>query len=206
MNRTIKLLIISDTFLMTGFGLIAPILSIFINSNLIGGTIFMAGLASTIFLITKSVVQLPFSRYVDSHDDKIKWLIIGTFLITTVPFIYIFAKHVYVIYIAEVIYGVGCAFSYPVWLGLFSVNLDKKHEGFEWSVYQTFAGIGTAIAGAVGAAIAQLFSFQLTFLIVGIMSLIGCFILFGLEHENNKKYGKIPHHYHKMKHPHRNYR
>jgi len=206
MNKTIKLLILSDTFLITGFGLISPILAIFINSNLAGGTIFMAGLASTIFLMTKSVIQLPFSRYVDSHEGKIKWLLIGSFLIATVPFIYMFAKHVYVIYIAQVVYGIGCALSYPVWLGLFSTNLDKKHEGFEWSIYQTSVGIGVAAAGAVGAAIAQFFSFQLTFLLVGAMSLIGCLILFGLENENHKKHIKNLHHYSKMKHLHRDYR
>ena len=81
MNRVIKLLMISDIFVITGFGLIEPILSIFIKENLIGGSVFAAGLASTLFLVTKSVVQLPFSKYVDDHDNKIKWLIVGTFVI-----------------------------------------------------------------------------------------------------------------------------
>ena len=54
MNRTIKLLMFSDIFVLTGFGLIEPILAIFIKENLVGGTIFAAGLASMIFLVTKS--------------------------------------------------------------------------------------------------------------------------------------------------------
>ena len=45
MNRTIKLLMISDIFVITGFGLIDPILAIFIKENLTGGTIFAAGFA-----------------------------------------------------------------------------------------------------------------------------------------------------------------
>lgn len=94
MNRTIKLLMISDIFVLTGFGLISPILAIFIKDNLIGGTIFAAGLASTLFLITKSVIQLPFSRYVDKHDDTKRWLILGTLFISIVPFIYIFSNHI----------------------------------------------------------------------------------------------------------------
>src|SRR3989338_11595327 len=105
MNRVIKLLMFSDIFVSTGFGLIEPILAIFIKENMIGGTIFAAGLASTLFLITKSIVQLPFSKYVDSHDDKVKWLMIGTFLIGMVPFIYIFARSISFIYVAQVIYG-----------------------------------------------------------------------------------------------------
>src|SRR3989339_596811 len=101
MNNKIKLLMLSDILVITGFGLIQPILAIFIKENLTGGTIFAAGLASAIFLITKSLIQLPFSRYVDSHDDKLRWLIIGTATIATVPFIYVFTHHIYYMYLAQ---------------------------------------------------------------------------------------------------------
>lgn len=201
MNRVIKLLMISDIFVITGFGLIEPILSIFIKENLIGGSVFAAGFASTLFLVTKSVVQLPFSKYVDSHKHKIRWLILGTLIISAVPFIYIFAKDVKFIYLAQVLYGLGAGFAYPTWLGLWSTHLDNNHESFEWSLYSTAAGLGTALTAAVGAAIAYLFGFAYTFAIVGVMSLVGAFILFKLEKEKElKKETKISHyHYHKKR-------
>lgn len=186
MNRTIKLLMISDIFVLTGFGLIMPILAIFIKDNLIGGTILTAGIASTFFIITKCIVQLPFSRYVDKHEDKVKWLIVGTLLISSVPFIYIFAESVKLIYFAEIIRGVGSGLAYPTWLGLWSINLDKKHESFEWSLYSTLTGLGTAATASIGAAIAEFVGFAYTFIFVGVLSLVGCFILFGLEKKRNK--------------------
>ena len=36
MNRTVKLLILSDIFILTGFGLITPILAIFIKDDIVG--------------------------------------------------------------------------------------------------------------------------------------------------------------------------
>ena len=198
MNRTIKLLMFSDIFVITGFGLMAPILAIFIKENLIGGTIFAAGLSSALYLIIKSMVQLPFSRYVDNHDDKVKWLILGTILISSVPFIYIFANHIYFIYFAQIIYGIGSGLAYPIWLGLWSTHLDKKHESFEWSLYSTFTGAGTALAAVVGAVIAQFMGFTFTFIFVGIMSFTGAMILIGLNNEQKKKLKPIPiSHYHK---------
>lgn len=198
MNRMIKILMISDIFVLTGFGLIDPILAIFIKENLYGGTIFFAGLASTLFLVTKSLVQLPFSRYVDNHDDKINWLIIGTFLITLTPFIYLSAKTVKYIYLAQFIHGLGSGLAYPTWLGLWSTHLDKKHESFEWSIYSTFTGIGIAITASIGAAIAQFIGFKTTFIFVGILSLIGCLILFRLEtHEKKITKVKITHYHRK---------
>ena len=44
MNKTIVLLIISDVFLLTGFGLMQPILSIFIKENLVGVQFLLRGL------------------------------------------------------------------------------------------------------------------------------------------------------------------
>lgn len=176
----------SDISVVTGFGLIAPILAIFIKDNLVGGTIFAAGLASTIFFITKSIIQLPFSRYVDKHDDNVKWLLLGTFLIGLVPFLYIFANSVIHIYIAQILYGIGSGLAYPTWLDLWSLNLDKDHESFEWSVYSTLVSLGAAITATIGAAISEFFGFTVTFVFVGILSLLGCFILIGLGQKKEK--------------------
>lgn len=199
MNRTIKLLMISDIFVITGFGLLAPIIAIFIKEGITGGTIFTVGFASTIFLVTKSIIQLPFSRYVDSHDRKVRWLVLGTFIMAVIPFIYIFATKIQHIYIAQVIYGIGAGVVYPTWLGLWSTHLDKKHESFEWGVYATFVNIGTAITAATGAGIAQVFGYAYTFILSGIMALVGCFILFLLEQKKEKP-SKVPLiHYHQRR-------
>ena len=196
MNRTIKLLMLSDIFLITGFGLIDPILAIFLKENLIGGTIFAAGIASTLFLITKSVVQLPFSRYVDKHDHKVRWLIVGTLIITTIPFLYIFLNDIKYIYLVQMLHGIGSGLAYPTWLGLWSTNLDRKHESFEWSLYSTLSGIGTSITGIVGAAIAEYLGFKFTFALVGFMSLLGSLILLGLEKKKEKLKTTTLKHYH----------
>ena len=151
-----------------------------------------------LYLVTKCIVQLPFSKYVDSHDDKVKWLMIGTFLIGMVPFIYIFARSISFIYVAQVIYGIGSGLAFPTWLGLWTSHLDKKHESFEWSLYSTLTGLGTAVTASIGAVIAQYIGFIYTFALVGIMSLIGCFILFGLEKKKDKLDRINISHYHKI--------
>ncbi|MCX6817237.1 MAG: MFS transporter [Candidatus Aenigmarchaeota archaeon] len=186
MNRTIKLLMIADIFFLTGFGLISPILAIYIKDNLAGGTIFTAGLASALFLVTKSAIQLPFSKYVDKSDDKVRLLVIGTVVASTVPFIYIFADNIIYVYVAEIVAGIGAGFSFPTWLGLWSTNLDKGHESYEWSLYSTLTGVGTAATAAIGAAIAEFIGFKYTFLFVGVMALASCFILFQLETKGAK--------------------
>lgn len=185
MNRTIKLLLFSSIFVDTGFGFIDPILSIFIKDSLTGGTIFTAGVASTIYLVTKSVLQLPFAHYVDKHNDKIKWLLVGTAVMALVPFLYIFCSNIWYIYFAQFLLGVGSALAYPTWLGLWSIHLDKNRESFQWSLYSTTTGIGTAITASVGAAIAQFAGFKVAFALVGLMAVVG-FLILGLLQNKEK--------------------
>jgi len=180
MNRTLKLLIFSDIFVLTGFGLLSPILAIFIKDNLIGGTILAAGIASGIFLITHSILQIIFA-YVFNPKDRIWMLIAGTAVIAIVPFGYIFSTQIYHIYIVEFLYGVGAAFAYPSWSSLFTSNLEKGRRGLQWSIYSSSVGIGTAIAAATGAWLAEKIGFRLVFGLAGMFSIIGMLILLKLE-------------------------
>jgi MFS family permease len=188
MNRTMKLLLLSDIFVLTGFGLIQPILAIYINDGgVTGGTMVTAGMASALFMLTKSLVQLPFGHYVDSHAGKERWLILGTLLMASVPIIYLSANSIYQIYLAEVIYGLGSGLAYPTWLGLWSVNLDRGRESFQWSIYHTSTGMGTAATGAAGAAVASQMGFSITFMLAGLLCIVGCLVLLVLERRSARK-------------------
>ncbi|MEK6833473.1 MAG: MFS transporter [Nanoarchaeota archaeon] len=186
MNRTLKLLMISDIFVISGFGLISPILAIFIKDNLIGGTIFAAGIASMIFLITQSLLQILFA-YKFNPKDRLWMIWVGTGLMVLVPFGYIFSTHIYHIYFVEFIFGVGAAFAYPSWSSLFTANLEKGKRGFQYSIYSSSVGLGTAATAGVGALLAEKIGFQLVFILTGILAIIGLFILFKLEKKVLKK-------------------
>lgn len=201
MNRVIKFLMVSDILILTSFGLIDPILAIFFKEDLIGGSILAAGLASTVFLFVKCCIQLPFSKYVDSssYETRLRWLIVGSFLMASVPFLYIFVKKMYMIFFIEAIYGIGSGLAYPTWLGLWSTHLDKKKESFEWSLYSTLTGLGAAVTAAIGAALAEFAGFTLTFIFVGGLSLIGCLFLFELDRRRNKFESVLGLNYHKRR-------
>ncbi|OPY54538.1 MAG: regulatory protein UhpC [Methanosaeta sp. PtaU1.Bin112] len=187
MNRTMKLLLLSDIFVLTGFGLIQPILAIYINDGSVtGGTMLTAGMASALFMLTKSLVQLPFGHYVDRQDSKERWLVLGTLLMAAVPLIYLSASSIYQVYLAEVIYGLGSGLAYPTWLGLWSVNLDRGRESFQWSVYHTSTGVGAAATGAAGAAVASHMGFSATFLLAGLLCILGCLVLLVLERRSSR--------------------
>ena len=186
MNRVIALLIISDLFLLTGFGLVDPIFAIFMTQNLTNGTLVTAGIAIMLFFLVKSLLQLPLAHYIDKHGNSEFFLVGGCLIIAAVPFLYSVATHINHIYLIQVLYGIGSALAYPTWLGLFSTNIDKKKENFEWAVYSTCEGVGTALSAFIGAQLAAIIGFRSVFIIVGILSLIGACILLFLGKQNKK--------------------
>jgi MFS family permease len=186
MNKTLKLLTISDIFVFTGFGLISPILAIFIKDNLVGGTLLAAGISSAIFLIVHALLQILFADIFSAKDRR--WmLILGTMFIALVPFGYIFATKVWHIYIIQFIYGVGAGFAYPAWYSLFTSNIDKKQGGYQWSIYNSSVSIGTAISAALGAWLAGVIGFRMVFAITGTIAVIGLIILLRLDKNVGKK-------------------
>ena len=184
MNKVIWLLIISDILILSAFGLTTPIFAIFLNEGITGGSIVAVGIASAIFFIIKSVVQLPLSLYLDKKRDKLGFLLVGTFIIVLIPLFYAFSQNIQFIFIAQAVYALGAAMAYPSWISLFIMHLDRKHRGFEWSLWSTGVGIGTAVTAYIGAVVAQNIGFRNLFFIVSGISFVGLLVLFFIS----KKY------------------
>lgn len=186
MNKTLKLLIWSDISLLAGFGLINPILAIYFKDNLIGGSIFAAGLASSIFLLTTSILQIWFA-YKFNPKDRLWMLWLGTIIIALVPFTYIFAQSMNQIYVIQFVYGIGGAFAYPAWRSLFACTLEKGRRGLQWSIYSSSVSAGTAVAAVCGSWLAEHVGFTSVFVITGVLSLVGALILFRIDRSVLKK-------------------
>lgn len=188
-NPFIKTLIYSE-FLITGsFGLFGPIIAIFITKQITGGTILTVGIAHALYLITKSLLQIPTGKYIDrkkGEKDDFRFLFGGSLALSSVPILFAFSSLPIHIYIIQLWCGIGSAFAYPSWNALFTKHIDKKHEGYEWGIYNTSVGLGAAGAAAIGAWLVKQFGFTNIFILVGILSFIGSFVLLFL-----RKYLKI---------------
>jgi len=190
MKKGLKILILSDLLIIMGFGLISPILAIFIKEDLFGGSAFAAGMAITVSLLTKSALQMFFGKIEDHHAKK-KFLIYGTFLITLTPLGYFFAKTVMHMYFLQFIYGVGTAMAVPSYLVLFTSFMDRGKEAYEWGVYGTVVGFGTAITASLGGFIAERFSFELLFLITFFIGIFGTALLFWVPEKHFKQKKRV---------------
>ena len=180
-NKVIKVMIASDVALLTGFGFISPIFAIFIKENIQGGGVEVAGFAMAIYWGVKSILQIPFGKYLDKvkgERDDLWFVVIGNVLAALAVFGYIFSFLPWHVYLCQGIYSLGMAMNIPGWCAIFTRHIDKGKEAFEWSTRSTFIGIGAGIAGALGGVIAAKLGFNILFTGVGIFALASAFFPF----------------------------
>ena len=181
LNRVIKSLIFSDFLLQSGWGLIGPIFAIFITQQIQDGSLVIVGLIAATYWFTKSAVQPFIAHFLDvkkGEKDDFKFLIIGLFLANLVPLGYVFASHLWHVFLLEIIRGMCMACVVPSRAGIFTRHIDKGWEAFSWSIESTGVGLAAAFAAAFGGIMANFLGFKAVFVLVSFFGLMSCFLLF----------------------------
>lgn len=192
-NKVIKTLIFYDLIFLFGWGLVAPILAVFIVGNIKGGNVQVAGVAVGIYWILKSLLQIPLGQYLDvNHGEKDDYyfLIGGTLLTGLTAFGFIFATLPWHIYFLQAIYALGAAAITPSWGGIFTRHIDKGKEAQSWAFSSSSLGIGTGLAGIVGGTTAKIFGFTPLFVGVGLAGITSALLLLLIRDELLPK-GKV---------------
>ena len=178
-NKVVKILVLSDLALMFGWGLITPILAIFITQQIQGGDARVAGIAVGIYWLFKSLLQIPIGSYLDKNHgekDDYYFLIGGTLLASLVPLGFIFATLPWHMYLLQGIHALGAALSLPPWCGIFTRHINKGKEAQSWALDSSALGIGAGVAGIIGGVVAKTFGFVPLFVGVSILGLISTFL------------------------------
>lgn len=180
-NNLIKILTFSDVLIISGWGLINPLFAVFVTQQIKGGSIELVGLSTSVYLILRASLQLPFARLIDSKKGEIDDFVvmaIGSFLVSLSPFLYIFARTNVHVLLLQGLTGFASAMVSPGWLAIFTRHIDKNSEAEEWGLYNSMVGFAGALAGALSGFLAEKLGFHALYFVVGVISTFGSAFLF----------------------------
>lgn len=189
-DPVIRYFIISDILMIGAMGLISPIFAIFVVDNIKDAGIEVVGIAQMIYLLTSSLTQVPIASFIDKIKGELDdfWvMLIGSILSSLVLFMYIFVETPAGLYWVQFFFGLTYALSTPTWLAIFSRHLDQKHEGIEWGFYRMLTDLSCAGAAAIGGLVAFRYGFDSLFVLTGILSLLGSFMLIATYYKMRKR-------------------
>lgn len=191
-NRIIRFLLLSDLVFWSGWGLVSPILAIFIVDKIQGGSVFVVGASTSIYWIISSVLRVPFGIYLDSRgNEKLDYFftILGLFFAAVVSFGFIIARFAWHIYLLQALHAVAMSMNFSGWSALFTNHIDKGREATEWGIDATSVGIGTGVSGLIGGWAVERYGFDPVFVFVGILGILGSAILLFIKNDLEKTSG-----------------
>jgi len=180
-NKVVRNFIFADLLLFGGWGLVSPIMAIFVVQKVAGASIITVGILAGIYWAVRSSVQLPMAIAMEKSEtekDDLYLLIIGLLLISASAFWLNFVDTIPKLYAFQAIHALGFAFYAASWAGIFSRHIDKSRAALSWSLDHTFLGVATGVAGFAGGIIADKFGFSVVFVAVGILSLLSAVLIF----------------------------
>ena len=176
LNKIIEILINGNIIITAAWGFINPFFAVFVTNQIKDGSLLAVGIASTLYWIVKSALQMPIAKVLDklsSEDDDAIALMLGSFLISLVPFGFLMATQIIHIYFLHIILAFGDALRVPSWNAIFTRHVDKGKEGISWGLNSTLCGYLLAIATLCGGWIAEKIGFQGVFIFGGVISILG---------------------------------
>ncbi|MDI6733995.1 MAG: MFS transporter [Patescibacteria group bacterium] len=179
-NRIIRFLIICDLCLFGGWGLIGPIFAVFILERIEGANLITVGLATGIYWIVKSIIQIPVAVFLDKNEgekDDFSALILSFILVGFVAMAYLLVQKPLGLFAVAFLQGTAFGIYVPSWSGLFSRHLDKEHYAFDWSLDSTTLGLASGITAILGGGLAALIGFPAVFVLASILAFTSAVIL-----------------------------
>ncbi|MEY4731781.1 MAG: hypothetical protein RL681_727 [Candidatus Parcubacteria bacterium] len=179
-GRVVKYFVFVDLVLLSGWGLIDPIFSIFIMNRVAGSTLVTVGIAVALYWLVKSVLQLPFANYLDrtpGEKDDFYVLIVGLCVTAFAAFSFVAVHEIWQLYAVQVVKAVGFALYGATWPAIFSRHLDKDRVSFDWTLDSIAVGLAAGASGFIGSVVANYFGFPAVFLFGGFLALVSALIL-----------------------------
>ena len=179
-NPTIKFLIFSDILLIGSAGMLGPVFALFIEGFIEGGDAAVAGMAMAIYLVSKSVFQIPTAVLIDKirgEKDDYNLMVLFSLLSSFIPLFYLVINQPWQLYLVQFFLGIFTAVTFPSFMAIFTRHIDKTREGTEWGVYFTFIDLSSAALAAIGGYIASTLGFPFLIISVVVVSIIGCLFL-----------------------------
>lgn len=171
LNRSLRILILTNTILVFVFGLFVPFYAVFVQH--IGGSIAMAGFTWALFSIAAGVLILLLSRWEIRVKEQELLLALG-YIIRGVAFLsYAFMSTMSQLVVTQLLWAIGMALGVPAFDSIYSTHTDKDNSIQQWGSWEGIASISSGCAALVGGLLIQAFGYPAVFLSMAII----CFLL-----------------------------
>lgn len=175
LNKSLKILIMTNATLVFIAGLFAPFYAVFIQH--IGGNIAFAGLSWAVFSIVAGILIFLFSNWELKVKEQELLISLGYILRGGVFLSYAFMTSMTQLILTQVLWGVAAAIGTPAFDSVYTAHTSKENAIVEWGQWEGIASIVTGVAALIGGILIQAFGYEAIFMVMAFVSIgLGIYI------------------------------
>ena len=178
-------------FIFIGMGIVSPVLTIYAQS--FGVSIFLAGMAITVYSVGRLVMDFPAGLLADKIGRR-PLMIVGTALIALCAFLNATADNFWLFLFYRFIQGMGASMWMTSRTTLLADILKPEERGRVLGYFQSFQTIGQAAGPTIGGFIATWYGAQANFYFyaaTGVVSLVLTYMFIKETESGNAHSGEL---------------
>ena len=181
LNRSLRILITTNTGIVFIVGLFAPFYAVFIQN--IGGNIAFAGFSWALFAIVQGSLILLFSNW-ELRVKEQELLIALSYIVRGVVFLsYAFMQSIPQLLVTQIFWGIAGALGTPAFDAVYSAHTTQEDSIVQWGGWEGVAAIATGVAALLGGLLIQSFGYSTVFLGMAAFSIILGLYIWSLPRE-----------------------
>lgn len=184
MHKEIMLFLGATSFFEFAMGMLGPIYAIYVQN--IGGDILAVGTAWSIFMIVSGVGIYFMGQIEDRIKNDRKEIILGYVIMSIGLLGYIFVSNIYQLFVIQVILGISTVISTPAKDSFYTKYLDKGKYDSEWAAWEGSWYTVTGLAALGGAYLVKVYNFQILFVVMFVLSIVGLILIIQLKDKNER--------------------
>jgi len=159
---------------MVGFGLIAPLLPVYMRS--FGATGVQLGIIMALFGATRALVSYPGGRYADKVGRK-KLISLGLVIYTVDMFLFGIATNLYQLFLFRAIQGAASGIVWPVATVMAADIVKPKDRGKAMGLFSMMWDLGMIMGPVIGGVLADMFSMSTPFYFTSLLAFASCVLI-----------------------------
>lgn len=168
LNRSLRILITTNSILVFIVGLFAPFYAVFVQD--IGGNIAFAGFSWAIFSIVAGVLIFLFSNWELKVKEQELLIALGYVLRGGVFLSYAFMSSMTQLIATQILWGVASALGTPAFDSVYASHTSQEDSIVQWGGWEGISAIMSGVAALIGGVVIQLFGYQFVFIAMTLIS------------------------------------
>lgn len=175
-SKASKIILYTNGLILLSGAMLGPIYAFFVED--IGGSLLDASYAFAIFSLSAGVVTILSGKYVDKIKENELILVVGYSIIGSGFILYTIVNSIILLFLVQIIIGIGEAISWPAFDVLYNKHIDKNNPGKWWGIWESLNYFTISIGALAGGFLVTYFGFNIMFIIMGFLCLFSAMYIF----------------------------